>query len=192
MNNRNSIIFSLLLGTLIMTEVLSAQNFWQNATIPGNDKAVNVLAVDANNNIFAGTNGNGLYRSTDGGTTWLRIDNTPPNSFPYVYALGVRGSTIWAGTYDGVAWRSTNDGTSWTSITLDATFGSIITSFAFSDSVNVIVGTSVAGVFVSSKNATSWSRVVPDTSNDGSTVNVFSMIYENKIAHLGTFGDGTY
>ena len=200
MNNRYSIIFSLLLGTLLMAAALSAQNFWQSATIPGNAKAINVLAVDANSNVFAGTNGKGLYRSTNGGTTWFRIDTTQSSSFSYVYSLGIHGSTIWAGTYGGVAWRSTDDGSTWQSFAVDGTFGSIITSFAFPDSVNVILGTSVAGVFISSKNATAWSRVVPDTSNNGATVNVFSLTYDDhplrnadhRMLYLGTYGDGTY
>ena len=193
MNNRYGVIFLLMSGFLVLTSSLSAQNFWQSAAIPGLVKAVNVVAVDGSNYVYAGTNGKGLYRSTDNGTTWVRIDKSSTDSISYVYALGIHGSTIWAGTYGGVVWRSTNSGTTWTSYTLDATLGSIITSVTFIDTVNVVVGSAISGVFVSSKNATKWTQVVPDTSNDGSTVNVFSMITDTRgFLYLGTYGDGVY
>ncbi|HMD13449.1 MAG TPA: hypothetical protein VKI62_02375, partial [Bacteroidota bacterium] len=193
MNNRYRVVLFLVFALLVLTSALPAQNFWQTTAIPGLTKAINVVAVDGSNYVYAGTNGKGLFRSTDNGTTWSRIDSTQSSIFSYVYALGVHGSTIWAGTYDGVVWRSTNSGTSWTSYTLDATFGSIITSFTFIDSVNVLVGSAVSGVFVSSKNATTWTKVVPDTSNNGSPVNVFSMISDTHgTLYLGTYGDGAF
>ena len=193
MNNRYGVIFSLMFGLLVLTSSLSAQNFWQSTAIPGLAKAVNVIAVDGSNYVYAGTNGKGLFRSTDNGTTWLRIDKSATDSISYVYALGVHGSTIWAGTYGGVVRRSTNSGTSWTSYTLDATLGSIITSVTFIDTVNVLVGSAVSGVFVSSKNATTWTQIIPDTSNNGSTVNIFSMISDSHgLLYLGTYGDGAY
>ena len=193
MNNRYGVIFLLMFGLLVLTSASPAQNFWQSAAIPGLAKAVNVVVVDGSNYVYAGTNGKGLFRSTDNGTTWVRIDKSSSDSISYVYALGVHGSTIWAGTYGGVVWRSTNSGTLWTSYTLDATLGSIITSITFIDTVNVLVGSAVSGVFVSSKNATTWTKVIPDTSNDGSPVNVFSGISDSHgFLYLGTYGDGAY
>lgn len=68
-----------------------------------------VLAVgtDAEGNIFAGTNGEGLFQSSDLGESWVNICQTP-------HILNVKkiNGTILAATDTGLI-RSTNDGNSW-------------------------------------------------------------------------------
>jgi photosystem II stability/assembly factor-like uncharacterized protein len=68
-----------------------------------------VLAVDANEDgsILAGTNGNGLYQSTDLGKSWFNICQTP-------FVLNVKkiNETILAATDTGLI-RSTNNGNTW-------------------------------------------------------------------------------
>lgn len=68
-----------------------------------------VLAVgtDAEGNILAGTNGEGLFQSSDMGENWINICKTP-------YILNVKkiDKTILAATDTGLI-RSTNDGNNW-------------------------------------------------------------------------------
>ncbi len=68
-----------------------------------------VLAVETDSvgNIYAATNGEGLYQSSDLGESWVQICQTP-------YVLNVKkiNGTILAATDTGLI-RSTNDGSTW-------------------------------------------------------------------------------
>ncbi len=72
-------------------------------------------------NLFAGTWGYGVYRSTDGGGNWNAVNNGLPAPFygAYVYSLAVvpsssgPGTNLFAGLEEGGIWRSTDDGDSW-------------------------------------------------------------------------------
>lgn len=77
------------------------------------------------NTMYAGTGecfgnidailGGGIFRSTDGGTTWTQLPSTDNTNFNCVLRLAIspNGNTILAGTVNGV-FRSTNAGVSWT------------------------------------------------------------------------------
>jgi photosystem II stability/assembly factor-like uncharacterized protein len=88
--------------------------------------AITSLAMDpANSNVlYAGTGegftvvgvrGNGIFKTTDGGSRWTRLASTQNASFHYVNDIVVSprsGSRLYAATHTGV-WRSTNGGRSW-------------------------------------------------------------------------------
>src|SRR4051812_43453471 len=65
-------------------------------------------------NIFAGTDGGGVFLSTDSGTTWTPVNKGITN--PRITALTISGTTVFAGAsygYDGL-FRSTDNGKNWT------------------------------------------------------------------------------
>jgi hypothetical protein len=68
--------------------------------------------------------GAGIWKSTDGGTTWNQLVNTQNNNFRFVQKIVVTSPTvanpngiIYAGTYNGI-FKSTDGGATWTSIGL--------------------------------------------------------------------------
>ena len=68
------------------------------------------------NTIFAVTNADGIYRSTDGGETWTLI-NPPFTSLPRANtALAVVGSALYATVNGGGVYVSTDNGVRWTAI----------------------------------------------------------------------------
>ncbi len=96
--------------------------------------AVNSLAMDAANpnTLYAGTGegffnnnavrGAGIFKTTDGGATWMQLANTTSTDFHYVNDLIVsqnNSNRIYAATRTGI-WRSTDGGTNWTKV-LNAT-----------------------------------------------------------------------
>ncbi len=96
--------------------------------------AVNSMAMDpANPNIlYAGTGegysnggavrGAGIFKTTDGGANWSRINSTNTTDFHYVNDLVVspnNSNRIYAATRTGV-WRTTDGGNTWTKV-LNAT-----------------------------------------------------------------------
>jgi len=82
--------------------------------------AVDALAISPNfavdQTLFAGTNGGGVFKTTDGGATWVEVRNGLTNLT--VYALGISPAfasdgLILAGTNYSGLFRSTDGGGSW-------------------------------------------------------------------------------
>lgn len=60
--------------------------------------------------IYAGTEGDGVFYSKDGGTTW---SNTKFSNISYVYSLAILDTNVYAGT-TGSIFRSSDGGDTWT------------------------------------------------------------------------------
>jgi hypothetical protein len=127
-------------------------------------KKVNALAVTAasdslgDSNLFAATEGGGVFLSTNNGTSWSPVNSGLTDTS--IFALAVSGSNLFAGTYLGHVFLTTNNGTSWTKLGSPNTY---VTSFAVSpngtDGTNLFAGTFGGGVFLSTNNGTSWTAV---------------------------------
>src|SRR6266853_789344 len=86
---------------------------------PGGGIALS-LAVDpaTPTTLYAGTQGGGAFKSTNGGTSWNAVNSGLPLN-AVVRALAVDPTiptTLYAGTQSGGAFKSTNGGASWTAI----------------------------------------------------------------------------
>jgi photosystem II stability/assembly factor-like uncharacterized protein len=68
-----------------------------------------ILVSDSLGNMYVGTEGNGFYRSTNGGATWARL---PLDCITKTIAIKNQGY-VFVGTGDGL-YRSTDSGSSWT------------------------------------------------------------------------------
>src|SRR5205814_10492592 len=74
---------------------------WTRSNGPWSATVMDILANGSN--LFAGTRGGGVFRSTDNGSSWMPLDGGLTNS--YVNSLGVSGTTFFAGTttlYGGI------------------------------------------------------------------------------------------
>jgi hypothetical protein len=119
--------------------------------------------VVSGNDIFAGTLGGGVCRSTNSGTSWTPVDSGMTNFVVNALAVspnGAGGTVMFAGSGRGV-FRSTNNGTSWTASGLS---GLRVKTLAVSPATggtggtNVFAGTPDA-VFRSPDNGTHWDPV---------------------------------
>jgi len=100
----------------------SAVDSWSLNTPQGG--VIQALAVDPNiaDTLLAGTASNGIYKSTDGGTSWIHsstgLNNLNIQTIAYDNVL-VNSSTvtrIYAGTNGGGMYRSTDNGDTWSSL----------------------------------------------------------------------------
>lgn len=139
------------------------------------------LAIDPSNQktVYVGTFGAGIFKSTDGGSTW----NAANDGVILINANGVRmsgpmmigslaidrtnPSTIFAGTYDGVL-KSTNAGASWALSTRDRQIDALI--IAPSNS-NIVYAGRYGGshddyVLKTTDAGTSWTKLKHDLIKD--------------------------
>jgi photosystem II stability/assembly factor-like uncharacterized protein len=156
---------------------------WVQTGLPGN--RVNAILV-SNNNLFAGTNGNGIYVSTNNGLSWGAVNNGLTNTF--VRTLTTSGSNLFAGTYGGGVFRSSDNGANWNTANNGVTNPYVLT-FTVSDT-NIFAGTEFASgnVFRSTNNGLSWSLVnngIPSTIVHTLAVSGFNIF-------AGTNGNGIY
>ncbi|MBS1516581.1 MAG: T9SS type A sorting domain-containing protein [Bacteroidetes bacterium] len=106
-------------------------------------------------NIFAGSSGEGVYLSSNNGTSWAAVNNGLTQLA--VSALAFSGSTLFAGTQDGV-FASQNNGSNWF-LSNTGIVGRIV-SFAVSGT-NIYAG-GTGGIFLSVNNGASWTELVND------------------------------
>jgi len=130
-------VVCLALAIVLVCPFASAQWVQPNGPYGG---FVYALAVSGTN-IFAGTN-DGVYLSTNNGTSWTEVDSGL--TYTYVQALAVSGTNLFAGTDAGV-FLSTNNGTSWKEASTGLT-NTYVNALAVSG-MNLFAGTWSGGVW---------------------------------------------
>lgn len=135
------------------------------------------------NMIFAGTN-NGVYLSTDDGTSWTTVNNGLSYSnydsvyghAPQVWRLIAVGAELFAGTIGEGIFRSSDYGMNWSQVDNGlnnlgvyglAAIGTSVFAGSFSDY-------STGGVFISTNSGSSWQPV-----NTGLTNHMINFLYAN-------------
>ena len=120
----------------------------------------------------------GVFRSTNQGETWIKVDSSPS-----VHQLITNGKYVFAGTSKGV-YRSSDNGATWGDTGL-STFE--VYSFAIYKN-NIFAGTHGNGIFLSNDNGTTWTDVSIGIPN----VVVLSMIIQGNYIFAGTGGSSVF
>ncbi|MDP1677003.1 MAG: T9SS type A sorting domain-containing protein [Bacteroidota bacterium] len=134
--------------------------------------------VMKDSNIYLGTDGAGIYRSTNNGNSWMSFSEGLPNTI--ITALIIKDSIIFAGTLGGGIYNSTNNGINWVSSNISLS-GNVVNAFTIKDSI-LFAGTN-AGVFQSINNGKNWTAI-----NSGLTFsNVSSLVTNGNVVIAGTY-----
>jgi hypothetical protein len=104
----------------------------------------------SNNDILLSTGFNGeygLYRSTDAGITWKKIEGTLPSYYIHSFAQGQNGD-IYAGTREHGVYRSQDNGASWEAMNLGLhSETEEVESIAIANDGSIFIGTEGRGIF---------------------------------------------
>ncbi len=156
---------------------------WQLVTNFPQSEVVLTLGNDQNGNMLTGTMGGKVYRSTDNGANWTRINNSM--NVGYIWSLAVNGATIYAATEQGL-YYSTDNGATWDTTEL---YGKDVRAVTITPNGNIYAGTWGFGIYVSTDNGATW-----NVTNNGLTAPaVHALIALNNNTLLaGTFGGGVF
>jgi photosystem II stability/assembly factor-like uncharacterized protein len=143
---------------------------WQAIASP---KRVQVLAVDPRTagTLFAGTTRDGLFRSTDAGTSWQLVATSPgaptrvnkshltdPDAFVAIAIDPLDSKIVYAGTRTGGILTSSDGGDTWV-VSNTGLSSKLITNLAVDPrDPRILYVTSAGGVFRSTDGARSWHR----------------------------------
>lgn len=153
------------------------------------------VAVDptATSTVYAGTDGSGLFKSTDDGQTWTALTNgLSATSSVWILAVNPQQSaTVYAATGGGV-YKTTNSGQSWTAKNVGLTNLNIYSFALDSLSPNTLyAGTSSSGVFKSTDGGQNWVAKITGLSN----LSVYGLAVHpqtDNIVYAGTNGGGCF
>ena len=109
-------------------------------------------------NVYSALDGGGVYRSSNGGSTWTAASPQPSNM--RVKALAIKPtatSTLFAATYGGGVFTSSNSGAAWSACANQPTNQNVVT-LAMHSNGKLYAGTE-AGVFVSSDDCANWAAL---------------------------------
>ncbi|MGO9482915.1 MAG: T9SS type A sorting domain-containing protein [Candidatus Kryptoniota bacterium] len=135
--------------------------------------------VISDSNIFVGTEGDGVFISTDNGSTWL---NKGPS---FIYSLAASDSCLFAGTSIGI-FTSSDDGLNWNAANTGLTNLSVWDLAVYNN--KIYAGTDSGGVYVSSNNSSSWVPLGAAALN----YRVRSIIVSDTDIFVGTEGGGVF
>lgn len=197
---RSSWLCALCLAALSSSSLVFTQSItWQQSNGPYR-ASVWAIAVASNDHIFVGTDGGGIFRSTNDGDTWTDIGLRGLHVLSFAFN---GGGHIFAGTiFDGV-FRSTDNGDTWTQMNMGLTnTGSpddpryTVSSLAINSNGHLFAGTGEYiqrfkgdGIFRSTDNGESWTQVSP---NLASTMVPALTVSPNGNIFAGTIGKGIF
>ncbi|MFH0992289.1 MAG: hypothetical protein V1799_19995 [bacterium] len=149
---------------------IQANTGLSNASITG--------IVNSGTNIYASTSGQGVYLSTNNGTSWSTINDGITNLD--VRVLTVSGVNLFAGSYLSNIFLSTNNGISWKKIDNRGAL-----SFAVKGTT-IFAGTPGDCVILSTNNGESWKQA----GLGGCFIS--SLAFSDKYLFAGTLGSGIF
>jgi photosystem II stability/assembly factor-like uncharacterized protein len=179
---------------------------WQPSHFGSSSIYTTGIAVDpVDHSVYVATTqgGEGVWKSTDFGTTFARIDRAPGAADDQYLGLSGRNVTVDPhnhltvffaanGANSGV-WRSQDAGTSW--VQVDASDAVLSVTIDPNDSNVVYAGTLSTGVLKSIDGGASFaakSSGLPDSFQTSRTGSVVIDTHDSNILYVGTEGGGVY
>lgn len=135
---------------------------------PGHGRCWTVAVNPSNTSIiYAGTDGGGIWKTTDAGASWSPLLDFVNSSWQAVYHIAIapsNTSVVYAGLKSGGVIKSTNSGSTW------AATGSGPTSIkrirVYPTNSNIVFATGSNGIYRSTNGGTTWTQVKTGSTED--------------------------
>jgi photosystem II stability/assembly factor-like uncharacterized protein len=125
---------------------------WINSGLNGND--VRAITFDNAGNLYAGTWGAGVFKSSDNGSTWEAVNSGLANLNVDAIAISA-ANDIYIGTFGAGVYKSVNMGGEWTNVNMGYNY---VWSLGVNSHGSIYAGTYGDGVYKSDDGGASWSR----------------------------------
>jgi hypothetical protein len=166
---------------------MSAETGWTSLGL--GDSSIDALGIDHSNpaTLYAGTDGEGVFKSADGGATWAAINSGLPDLSVVALAIGpTTPSTLYASVFGSGVFKSTDGGASWAGVNAGLTSLQIAAlTINPAAPATLYAGSSGGGVFTSADGGASWAPI-----NTGLTdLNVYALAINpttTSILYAGT------
>ncbi len=154
------------------------------------------LAIDpaTPQTVYAGTDYNGVFKSTDGGNSWSAVNSGLPsgelNQWNILVIDPTSPQTVYTGIWGGGVFKSTNGGTTWSAANSGLT-GTYVDTLAIdpTNSQTIYVSIRGGGVFKSTDGGNSWNAA--GLTNES----VYSLAIDptnSETIYAGTFLNGVF
>ena len=172
-------------GLWVTTDISAATPTWTRIDDFMGNLAVSALAQDPSNtqNIYAGTGegwfnadairGLGIWKTSNGGTSWSQLSSTNNSTFYYVQKIVVTSTgVVLAATRNGGIQRSTDGGTTWTKVLGNGTGGGITImqltwKLALMEIfIAVLVFFLTDGIYRSTDGGVNWTKIYTSASDE--------------------------
>ena len=171
-----------ILTIAFITLNLNAQQ-WAQTSGPnksGNYLSTNTLQKVSNNTFVAGTDGGGIYKTTNSGDDWVNVLDI--SDMIWTISKSANGE-LFAGTNQSGIYKSTNNGDSWAQVFNP---GSLIFDINFDGNGNIYAACEIDGIYKSTDNGNNWeifwqTDLVPT-----------SIYVDGNEFYIGTIADGLY
>lgn len=146
-----------------------------------------VYAVPSTNTIYSGSNGCGVFKSSNGGENWIPVNNGITDYGFYPTCFANIGSTIFMGAQysnsgPGGMYRTTNDGASWQKINNGLSGKAKYITKSISKGTDVFITTD-SGVYRSTNLGNNWINI---TSSLGAMPDADGLFFKGDTLYIGT------
>lgn len=141
----------------------TTDGWFSGSGLPGPTAVVDNITINnlARNLVYAGTEGKGVYLSSDSGKTWIPRNSGMLDIDARSLALTSAGRLILGTGFGDKIWVSTDKGTAWQMTQNLSTFNSIFSVIPTSDSSILYAAAYAAGVYRSTDRGLNW--ILTDT-----------------------------
>ena len=149
-----------------------------------------IVTQPTQNVMYAGTNGGGIFKSTNGGVNWSAFNTGLANLYAYALTANTSGD-VFLGVGSGKkVYKNSNNAASWTLSNTGLDDLAVVWNFCISGSIIWAAIDSLGGrCYKSTNNGASWAA-----SNSGLPTNydVFAIALMGNDLYAGTYGAGIY
>ncbi len=167
---------------------------WSSIGISGANVQTVIAASTNPTTIYAGTAQNGVYESTDGGTTWTAINSgLTSNDIMTLAADPVSPAVIYAGTLGGGVFKSVNGGSAWSAANSGLPANSTVYALAIPQQFHQTVYAGLnSGAYKSVNSGSSWSSVSTGLPANTSVRSLSILSTNANVVYAGTDGGGVF